>query len=37
MDRTIERILALLKPEQRSAWQELVGPPFEYDLQWRLD
>jgi hypothetical protein len=30
--RAVERIVALLSSEQKSKWQELIGPPFPYDL-----
>jgi hypothetical protein len=35
MKRTVHRILALLTPEQKAKWDELVGPEFQHELPWR--
>jgi hypothetical protein len=35
MRRAVHRILALLTPEQKAKWDELVGPEFQHELPWR--
>jgi serine/threonine protein kinase len=35
MRRAVHRILALLTPEQKAKWEELVGPEFQHELPWR--
>jgi Spy/CpxP family protein refolding chaperone len=35
MRRSVHRILAILTPEQRAKWEELVGPKFQHELPWR--
>jgi eukaryotic-like serine/threonine-protein kinase len=37
IERTIPRIVALLDADQQAKWNELIGPPFEHDLPWRLE
>jgi serine/threonine protein kinase len=37
IERTIQRIVALLTPEQQAKWHELAGPPFRHELPWRLE
>jgi serine/threonine protein kinase len=35
MRRAVHRIKAILTPEQRVKWEELVGPEFQHELPWR--
>jgi serine/threonine protein kinase len=35
MNRTVEKILKVLNPQQQAAWKELTGAPFLHDLPWR--
>jgi hypothetical protein len=35
MRRAVHRIMAILTPEQRAKWEELVGPEFQHELPWR--